>query len=61
MRTTTVVCPHCAKTNRLPVAATGRPTCGNCHERLPWIVDAGDADFAEVAEQAAMPVLVDLG
>jgi len=27
---------------------------------LPWIVDAGDNDFAEVAEQATVPVLVDV-
>jgi thioredoxin 2 len=60
MRTTTVVCQHCGKKNRLPVAARGKPKCGKCHEPLPWIVDAGDADFSEIAEQASMPVLVDL-
>ncbi|EMD26068.1 thioredoxin [Amycolatopsis azurea] len=32
----------------------------HCHEPLPWIVDAGETDFAEVAERATMPVLVDL-
>ena len=37
-----------------------RPRCGNCHEPLPWIVDAGDADFSEIAQQASIPVLVDL-
>jgi thioredoxin 2 len=60
MRTTTVVCQHCGKKNRLPVAARGKPRCGKCHEPLPWIVDAGDADFSEIAQQASMPVLVDL-
>jgi thioredoxin 2 len=60
MRTTTVVCQHCGKENRLPVAARGKPKCGKCHEPLPWIVDAGDADFSEIAQQASMPVLVDL-
>jgi thioredoxin 2 len=60
MRTTTVVCQHCGKKNRLPVAARGTPKCGKCHEPLPWIVDAGDADFSEIAQQASMPVLVDL-
>ena len=60
MRTTTVVCQHCGKKNRLPVAASGTPKCGKCHEPLPWIVDAGDADFSEIAEQASIPVLVDL-
>jgi len=59
MKTTTVVCENCGRTNRIP-AAEGRPKCGNCHEPLPWIVDAGDEDFAETAEQATLPVLVDL-
>jgi thioredoxin 2 len=60
MRTTTITCAHCGKVNRLPVAAKGRPRCGKCHEPLPWIVDAGDGDFAEIAQQSTMPVLVDL-
>jgi thioredoxin 2 len=57
---TTVVCGHCGHRNRLPPAAAGRPRCGNCHEPLPWIVDAGDNDFAEIAERSTLPVLVDL-
>ena len=60
MKTTVVVCEHCGKKNRLPAAANGTPRCGNCHQPLPWIVDAGDTDFSEIAQQAAMPVLVDL-
>jgi thioredoxin 2 len=36
------------------------PKCGNCHQALPWIVDAGDDDFAAVAEHSPVPVLVDL-
>jgi len=60
MTNTVVVCEHCDTKNRLPAAATGTPRCGNCHKPLPWIVDAGDADFTEIAERAAMPVLVDL-
>jgi thioredoxin 2 len=60
MRTTTITCAHCGKVNRLPVAAKGRPRCGKCHEPLPWIVDAGDGDFEEIARQSTMPVLVDL-
>jgi thioredoxin 2 len=59
-RTTTIACPHCGKRNRVPVSAGSVPRCGNCHQRLPWIADAGDDDFAEVAEQAPVPVLVDL-
>jgi thioredoxin 2 len=60
MKNTVVVCEHCETKNRLPAAANGTPRCGNCHQPLPWIVDAGDADFTEIAQQAAMPVLVDL-
>ena len=41
-------------------AASGTPRCGNCHKPLPWIVDAGDDDFAEVAERASVPTVVDL-
>ena len=59
-RTSTITCPHCGKRNRVPVAAGSVPRCGNCHEPLPWIADAGDDDFAEVAERAPVPVLVDL-
>jgi thioredoxin 2 len=59
-RTSTVTCPHCGKRNRVPAVAAGVPRCGNCHQALPWIVDAGDDDFAEVAERAPVPVLVDL-
>lgn len=57
---TVMTCPNCAKKNRVPTAATGTPRCGNCHRPLPWIVDAGDDTFAEVAEHAAIPVVVDL-
>ena len=52
-------CPACGKTNRVPAQAAGRPRCGTCKADLPWIVAAGDADFAAVAEQSPIPVLVD--
>ena len=52
-------CPACGKTNRVPAQAAGRPRCGNCKADLPWIVAAGDADFAAVAEESPVPVLVD--
>jgi thioredoxin 2 len=58
--TATVKCPHCGKTNRVPSAARGLPHCGNCHRPLPWITSAGDDDFGEVVERAALPVLVDM-
>lgn len=59
-RRSTVRCPHCGRTNRVPAAAKGLPKCGNCHQPLPWIADATDDDFAEVADQASLPVLLDL-
>ena len=55
-----VVCPRCGRKNRVPAAAKGTPRCGNCAAPLPWIVDATDDDFAEIAESAAIPVVVDL-
>ncbi|HVC72414.1 MAG TPA: thioredoxin, partial [Mycobacteriales bacterium] len=55
-----IACPHCGKRNRVPAAAAGVPRCGNCHQSLPWIADASDDDFTEVAEKARIPVLVDL-
>jgi thioredoxin 2 len=56
----TVTCPHCGRGNRVPVAAEGQPRCGRCGSPLPWMVDAGDEDFAEIAEQAQPYVVVDL-
>jgi len=53
-------CPSCSKKNRVPDAAIGTPRCATCKAPLPWIADAGDASFAEVAEAAKTPVLVDL-
>jgi thioredoxin 2 len=55
-----IKCPNCGRTNRVPDVAAGIPRCGNCHKPLPWIADADDDTFAEVAEQASIPVLVDL-
>jgi thioredoxin 2 len=57
---TVVACPSCGRRNRVPAATAGTPRCGQCHSALPWIVDAGDHDFAEIAEQASLPVLLDL-
>ncbi|MDQ4048668.1 MAG: thioredoxin domain-containing protein, partial [Actinomycetota bacterium] len=37
----------------------GTPHCGRCKAALPWVVDAGDADFEQEAA-ASIPVLVDL-
>lgn len=59
MNRAVIRCPQCGKSNRVPAVADGRPRCGNCHRDLPWVVDAGDADFSAIAEQAGVPVLVD--
>ena len=59
VRRTVVTCLHCGKRNRVPSVADGVPRCGNCHNALPWIAEAGDDDFAAVAERASIPVLVD--
>ena len=53
-------CPNCGRKNRVPAIAEGIPQCGNCHKPLPWIADAGDDDFADVAEGADILVLVDM-
>src|ERR1700728_4865318 len=53
-------CRHCGRNNRVPAAAAGIPRCGNCHQPLPWIADADDTTFAEVADAASLPVVVDL-
>jgi thioredoxin 2 len=55
-----VTCPHCGRRNRVPAAAEGIPRCGHCHQPLPWVADAGDDTFAEVAEAASLPVIVDM-
>ena len=54
-RRTVVTCPHCGKRNRVPSVADGVPRCGNCRHPLPWIAEAGDDDFAAVAERAPIP------
>jgi thioredoxin 2 len=55
-----VTCSNCRRRNRVPADAAGTPRCGQCHTPLPWIVDAGDEDFTAIAEQAPLPVLLDL-
>jgi thioredoxin 2 len=59
MKQNVAVCPSCGKPNRIPASASGVPRCGQCHHALPWTVEAGDDDFAEVAERAVLPVVID--
>jgi thioredoxin 2 len=53
-------CQHCGQANRVPAAAAGTPHCGTCHQPLPWITDADDTTFADIADAAKIPVIVDL-
>ncbi len=55
---TIIACPHCGKKNRIGPSSDGVPRCGNCHNLLPWIVDATPETFAAEIS-AAVPVLVD--
>src|SRR5580692_9648914 len=55
-----IKCPHCGTTNRVPAAAAGTPRCGKCHQPLPWIADADDTTFGDIADAAKIPALVDL-
>ena len=54
-----VACPSCGTKNRLPVAARSHPRCAKCKTNLPWLVDAGDTDFAAAIDTRAL-VVVDL-
>lgn len=54
-----VTCPACSTKNRLPLIAKGHPRCASCKTDLPWLVDAGDADFDAVVDTQAL-VVVDL-
>jgi len=55
-----VTCQHCEHRNKLPSAGHGIPKCGNCRKPLPWVTAAGDDDFAEIIDNPAMAVLVDM-
>ena len=54
-----VACLSCATKNRVPSISSGHPRCAKCHVDLPWLVDAGDADFAQAVATKPL-VLVDL-
>jgi thioredoxin 2 len=59
VQTNIVTCPNCGRRNRVPPVGEGDPRCGQCHQVLPWIVDADDETFADVAEKSSRYVLVD--
>ncbi len=54
-----VECPSCGTKNRVPVSSGGRPRCASCQSDLPWLVEAGDAEFASAIDTARL-VVVDL-
>lgn len=60
MATTVVPCPACKVKNRLANDAAGRPRCSRCHTDLPWLIEVGADEFAQVIERSTLPVLVDL-
>lgn len=60
MASDVVKCGNCGQANRVPAAAEGTPRCGKCHQPLPWIADADDTTFGEIADAAKVPVIVDL-
>jgi thioredoxin 2 len=59
-RPTVIACPGCGRRNRVPAAGRGRLRCAACGVDLPWLVEAGDSDFAAVVEDSRLPVLVDV-
>jgi thioredoxin 2 len=58
-----IACKQCGRRNRLKAADLARPTrCGACKTALTPIAEPIDADqalFDEVVQQATLPVLVD--
>ncbi|MFL5827800.1 MAG: thioredoxin [Thermoleophilaceae bacterium] len=58
MAATIVTCPHCGKKNRVKPVAEGVPRCANCHNLLPWKVDADSSSF-DAETKASVPVVVD--
>jgi thioredoxin 2 len=54
-----VACPSCGRRNRVPTVAEGVPRCSECHQHLPWLVEADDSTFRAVVA-GRLPVLVDL-
>ncbi|MCB0994913.1 MAG: thioredoxin [Acidimicrobiales bacterium] len=53
-----ISCHVCGRRNRVPVAARGRPRCGECHTDLPWLVDADSTSFPGAIDAPGV-VLVD--
>lgn len=59
MAANVVRCDRCGTKNRVPAVAAGTPRCATCHAPLPWITEATDEDFHQVAG-GSVPAVVDL-
>lgn len=58
--TSVVACRSCGARNRVPAVAPGLPRCARCRSWLPWVVEADDVTFDQVAKRSPVPVVVDL-
>jgi thioredoxin 2 len=56
--TTIITCPNCGKRNRIGPSREGVPRCGNCHNHLPWVVEADQQTF-DAELEASVPVVID--
>jgi thioredoxin 2 len=54
-----VTCPGCGQKARVRAAAERVPHCPKCGKPLPWLAEAGAAEFRAVAEESPIPVLID--
>lgn len=59
MSSSVATCPACGTKNRVPLSSAGRPQCATCHQPLPWLVNAKDADL-DAALKTNQLVLIDL-
>ena len=59
MASQVVSCVSCGAKNRLPDSSSGLPRCAKCHEDLPWLIAASDAQFKKAIDTKRL-VLVDL-
>ena len=53
-------CPNCGRMNRVRAAASGTPRCATAISRCHGSPTPGDGTFAEIAEAASVPVIIDM-
>ena len=54
-----VQCGNCGGEEPPARGRGGRPHCGNCHQPLPWIAEAGRRRLRRGGRGSTMPVIVD--